>query len=374
MNRNRVHALRTLASIMVAILATITAFSAVGAKPAYAAGSGAPIASPHRAPALTHPFSEVNGQCTQGTPNLAEADVGFYLVFTGCDSTTAPHIYLMSCFLQCDQAAHWSSSLQIQDTAIPGTGPGIAAYNNELYIVWAGTDNPTHMWMGYFDPNNPSNTLHAHHSLSDSTGMTPSMVAANNGQLYLAWKGYTNNYIFYASSNDGVHFGPSQYCTSCIRFAGNDTTTAGPAITCCAGNGHILQVAWAGTGSGQQVWTGAFDNSPTLTNHIALPNTTYTSANDVGIAYDLGAFYISFRDDGYGTNGSVTPVVIARSTDGLNWTYSEVCTTFDHPCTAYGAKVAGFEADVYATWMEWKSSCPPSGPCPQGPIWVQWVA
>jgi hypothetical protein len=168
-------------------------------------------------------------------------------------------------------------------------GPALAAFNNQLYMAYSGTDQNIRI-LSSSQGDNLGNKI----TLSNMSYVTPAL-AVFNGLLYLAHTGTDNN-LFISSTSDGQHFGNQ------VVF--QNQSNSGPTL---AVFNNRLYMAYTGTDSKLYLWSSA--DGINFENLSALANTSNLAP---ALAVYNNSLYMAFT----GTDGRLN---IWYSTDGTNF-------------------------------------------------------
>jgi kumamolisin len=128
-----------------------------------------------------------------------------------------------------------------------GLPPGLAVFNNKLFMAWKGIEHDQRIWWSSFDGNQwaPQQSVAG---VATSCGVS---LAVFNGKLFMAWKGMNADEGIWFSSFNGSAWAPQQ------NVAGIATST-GPSLTVFDGK---LYMAWKGMISDQRIWWSSFDGA-----------------------------------------------------------------------------------------------------------------
>lgn len=116
-------------------------------------------------------------------------------------------------------------------------GPSIAAHDGNLMISWKGVNNNRINIAVVANQNAPlPNVFSGKSVLQDTTPVSPAILSFES-RLYVAWKGYENNYLNIAYSNDnGQSFAQ--------RYLSPETSPASPGL---ANDFFYVRIAWTGS-------------------------------------------------------------------------------------------------------------------------------
>ena len=128
-----------------------------------------------------------------------------------------------------------------------GLPPGLAVFNNRLYMAWKGIEHDQRIWFSNFDGAGwaPQQFVGG---VATSCGVS---LAVFNNKLHMAWKGMDADERIWCSSFDGATWAPQ-------RFVPGVATSTGPAIAVYNGR---LYAAWKGMVSDQRIWWSSFDGT-----------------------------------------------------------------------------------------------------------------
>jgi hypothetical protein len=268
------------------------------------------------AAAATSPQSGPTSEQADGRPGFALAGGHLYAAWTGTNSN---HNLSISEVNGSNESIFGKNILA--DTAIGGTGPGLAAQqlngSAQVFVAWAGTDAAHHIYIGRYLG---TGTLGCHTGLSESTTSSPFLVNTGQdgtGTLYLVWTGMdAAHHLNVAQVNTSACTSNSGSATLSNKVTLTDTADAGAAAAPL--NGH-LWIYWPGTDSGRHIYAGAYTGGPTLTAHT---QTSHLSADDLGAVYDPGVsgnvnlLFLTYR----GTDGHVW---FAYTNDGTDFVVNQ---------------------------------------------------
>ena len=213
----------------------------------------------------------VPGTCTvssqpsaDSAPALIPMNGTTYVAWTGLN---AAHNLSLATY---DPASKvFGPPIVLTDTSLVGVGPGLAAFNGNLFVTWLGTDKRLNV--ARYDPTAPTQ-LASKVTLDETSNVAPTMFAFN-GYLYLSWKG-TDGRLNIISSSDARTFSIKETYNVAIRTS----PTLGAAD-------QTLFVAWEDTSASSFITIGRYDPSnPANLNPVA---TTASSQLPVGLA-DIG--------------------------------------------------------------------------------------
>jgi hypothetical protein len=133
---------------------------------------------------------------------------------------------------------------------LSSVGPGLAVLGTQMFLAWKGEQSDQTLWYSYlYDLGGSGWTVPS--QIKGSWGTAASSIgpslAAFNGKLYAAWKGASNESLWY-SFFDGTKWNPQ------AQIAGA-TSSIGPSLATVGGN---LYAMWKG-GSDAQLWYAYFD-------------------------------------------------------------------------------------------------------------------
>ena len=182
-------------------------------------------------------MTTVGSEQTDAKAVLVSFSGRLYLIWAGTDNPH--HLYVV---WSTNPSNTWDTTAKVRltDTTISGQGPAAVVFNNSLYMAWTGTDTPGHLNVGVYTG---ASTLSSHTTLSETSNTSPALAVAG-GRLYLAWVGSDPmRHLNLISSSDGVHWSN--------KITLNDTAAFGPAMAyyqgTCSNPG--IWIAWAGTDS-----------------------------------------------------------------------------------------------------------------------------
>ena len=144
----------------------------------------------------------------------------------------------------------WSQQQDIPNVA-SSHGPSLAAFGQRVYAAWKGRGSDQAMYWSYYVPGQPNASWAQQQLIPNvATAVGPSL-AAYNGKLYAAWRGWANDERVFYASFDGVSWSPQ----ALLPGAGSST---GPALTAV---GDSLYAVWKGVTGDETLWWAAFDGT-----------------------------------------------------------------------------------------------------------------
>ena len=159
-----------------------------------------------------------------------------------------------------------------------GLPPGLAVFNNKLFMAWKGIEHDQRIWFSSFDGAHwaPQQSVA---NVASSSGVS---LAVFNGKLYMAWKGMNADEGIWWSSFNGTTWAPQQEVPGVF-------TSTGPSLAVFNGK---LYMAWKGMVSDQGIWWTSFDGS-----HWAAQQEVANVATSVGptLAVFNGALYAIWK-------------------------------------------------------------------------------
>jgi len=205
-----------------------------------------------------------------------------------------------------------------------GMPPGLAVFNNHLYMAWKGIEHDQRIFWSNFD----GSTWAAQQFVAGvGTSCGPSL-AVFNGQLYMAWKGINADQGIYYSSFNGTSWAPQQLVPGVW-------TSTGPSLAVFNGK---LYMAWKGMVTDQRIWWTTFDG-------------THWAAQQVvsGVATSVGPQLAVFQNKLYmiwkGMN--LDQGLWYSSFNGAAWAAQQQVPGVG---TSEGASIAVFNNVLYAAW------------------------
>jgi hypothetical protein len=210
-----------------------------------------------------------------------------------------------------------------------GTGPALACWNNgstghdELWVAYTGSDG--NIYVGYFDGNTSSRSLHYGGSIGEQSQSSPGLVAhsLNGPKLWLDWRGTNSahNLNVEYSSNGYQWYGQGFRPPISNKDVINQYASSGVGIAYLpAGNVPGFYLTWPGTnGSEPNLNSGHYTpGSGSLNNTAVLSATLYPdeAAASSGQGGQFGAWllYLPFIS----TSGEVD-VEESESGDAGSW-------------------------------------------------------
>ena len=205
-----------------------------------------------------------------------------------------------------------------------GLPPGLAVFDNRLYMAWKGIEHDQRIWFSSF--NGAAWTPQQFVSgVATSCGVS---LAVFSGRLYMAWKGMNADEGIWYSSFDGSSWVPQ-------KLVGGVATSTGPSLAVFGGK---LFMAWKGMVSDQAIWWSSFDG------------TNWAPQQRVsGVATSVGPQLAAFQ-------GSLYMIWKGMNDDqGLWWSHFDGSTWAPQQQvpgvgTSEGAAIAVFGGKLYAAW------------------------
>ena len=192
------------------------------------------------------------GETTPMAPALTSLNGHIYLAWRGDGNDQ------MNIAYSTDNGGSFHNKLITGDTTTDT--PAICAHNGNLFLAWKGdgNDNLNVAQVGVNVDGAPTGFVNKI-TLGDTSPTSPAL-ASNNGTLYLAWKGDSNDNLNVLSSTDeGRTFGD--------KMTSPESSDAAPALA--ANNGQLF-MAWKGSGN---------DNL-----NVAVVDTDVSTGNATGIS------------------------------------------------------------------------------------------
>lgn len=270
------------------------------------------IAAPHTPMHSTKVQAASPNQTTYTTPGLADVNglPGFggtlYIGYAGTDSP--PHIYITN--------STFSFETKIANEAVlGGTGVGMCTFKNRPYVVWAGTDHRVNI--GYF---NGSTALSNKVTLNQTTDFTPSCVVDKSSRLWVGWTGVGNLHPNEMQSVDGLTWtgqltdrGDTALNTSALANGGG--SGAQPLLTAFAGTDtrhHINWTDYSHTHPDYNNWTNLDVEATVCCTFVILLYITWRAADSSDAIY-----YETWTTGGTSTCGGPNPCVTRTSYQSL---------------------------------------------------------
>jgi hypothetical protein len=254
----------------------------------------------------------VLGDTTPMAPALTSLNGHIYLAWRGDGNDQ------MNIEVSFDNGATFHNKLITGDTTTDS--PAICAHNGNLFIAWKGdgNDNLNVAQVGLNVDGVPTGFVNKV-ILGDTSPTSPSL-ASNNGTLYLAWKGDSNDNLNVMSSTDeGRTFGN--------KMTSPETSDTAPALV--ANNGQLF-IGWKGSGN---------DNL-----NVAVVDTDVSTGNATGISRKTTLGDTSpERPSLVGMNGYLFLSWKGDGNDNLN-----VMVSLDNGVT-FGGKMTSGETSPFAT-------------------------
>jgi hypothetical protein len=258
-------------------------------------------------------------QASGNRPGLANVGGTEWVAWAGTDSPSHLNIDKLAHVINCNTGC----GDVITDTVEGGTGPALTnatipgTSGGQIIVAWAGTDNPTHIYVGHDVPGNT--TLGCHTRLPEATGNSPYLVGAGGNIVYLVWTGLDaarHLNIVKLDTSQCTNIGGQITEVSGSKVTLNDTSVSGPAVTIFHGG---IYLAWSGTDSNHHIYTGQFVGSQNLANHTCL--CSYESQHEIGLANStLGTVSLAYT-------GTDKVIRVAASTNGFTYPSQQtVCT------------------------------------------------
>jgi hypothetical protein len=179
----------------------------------------------------------VSSQEADAAPAIGLMGLGAYIGWTGTNA--AHNLNLMTYDAE---NRSFGPALVLPETTPAGSGPSLAAWNNNLYVAWRGKDNRLNV--GRFNPTNPTHLTNKV-TLNEYSNDAPS-IGGQSTHLYLGWRG-TDGHLNIISSIDGSHFSAKATYPYTIRTS--------PTLN---GTPFGLFVAWEDTSASSHIVMGSY--------------------------------------------------------------------------------------------------------------------
>ena len=211
-------------------------------------------------------------------------------------------------------------------TALEGIGlpPGLAVFNNLLYMAWKGMERDDRIFYTTFNGTAwaPQQLIP---NIATSSGVS---LAVYNNELYMAWKGMNADQGIYWSRFNGTSWTPQQ-------LVGGVGTSTGPRLAVYAGK---LYMAWKGIEGDQRLFWSAYNG------------TSWSPQQQIpGVASSVGAALATFGNLLYAAwKGEFGDQGIYWSTfNGTSWAAQKLVAGVG---TSEGPSLAVFNGRLYASW------------------------
>jgi len=266
-----------------------------------------------------------------GNPEAAGAILG-----------AAPQGSGINLFLSAYQATNTPTNLWSYVNKISGVGtsnnPSSCSYAQRLYSAWKGSTDD-HIWFASMSEEGVWGDQNYIQGAGTST--SPSL-ASFNSLLYAAWKGSGDNYIWYASTDDSDSWSSGQASIP------NVTVDTSPALAHFNGR---LYVIWKGVGNDESIYfasmgtDGTWSTAGSSASPPTIPNTgTSTSPS---LAAFNGWLYAAWKG-----SGSDQKIYYASMDTGENWSPQQQPAKSDpYPSTDSSPSLAAFgDEKLYLAW------------------------
>ena len=210
---------------------------------------------------------------TSQAPGLAVFNNRLYLAVKGA---TNNNIYVYSM----DSSGTWSSYTQVSGGT--GLAPALAAFNNRLYIAVKGATNNNIYLRSMDDSGNWDSSWDV---ITGQTTEAPALSVFNN-RLYLFVKGATNNSIYYRSMDtsetwDGWNTVPGALTTKSAALA--------------VFNSRLYMFAKAATHNA--IYYRNMETSGAWSTGVPIPSWTTIEAPSVAVMEDIGLLYVAVKGE-----------------------------------------------------------------------------
>jgi hypothetical protein len=274
-------------------------------------------------------------------PQIAATGNNVYTVWQ--DNSTRTFNILFRASL--DNGASFGPNINLDNLRLDSTIPQVAASGNNVYVVWqqAGTKPQV-----YFAWSNNGGTSFTAINLSNDAGSALSpQIAASGNNVYVVWRDNTpgNDDIFFAvSTTNGTSF------SSTVNLSNNPGESFNPAITV---SGTNVYVAWPDNTPGfyNILFRASTNGGSTFTPALTQPALNLDSNSRGSLEPQLAAagnsVCVSWRDS---TLGNSQIFFMSSSTNGA--TFTPVVNLSNDAGSAYNARLATVNTDVYVTWAD----------------------
>jgi len=166
----------------------------------------------------------------------------------------------------------WTVPSQIKGswgTAASSIGPSLAAFNGKLYAAWKGASNES-LWYSFFD----GTKWNPQAQIAGATSSIGPSLATFNDKLYAAWSNSSDQSLWYSVLDGTRWFPPTQISGPW----GTAASSIGPSL---APLGSNLYAAWSK--SDQSLWYSTFaDGSPNWTVPSQIKGSSWAAASSIG--------------------------------------------------------------------------------------------
>ena len=222
-----------------------------------------------------------------------------------------------------DDIPGWSKGQTVPDAGTTDS-PALAVFQNRLYLAWKGHSDQ-HVWWNSFDG---GQRWAGQQQVPDVGTTSAPALAVFQDRLYLAWKGSSDQHIWLNSSPDGSQWKGQQQ----VPDVG---TTDGPALTVFQ---NRLYLAWKGS-SDQHVWLNSSSDGSQWAGQQQVPDVGTTDSPALAVFKDR--LYLAWK------GSSDQHIWWNSSSDGSHWAGQQQVPnagTTDNPALAV------FKDKLYLVW------------------------
>jgi hypothetical protein len=245
-----------------------------------------------------------------------------------------------------NNGASFGPIINLDSLRLDSTIPQVAASGNNVYVVWQQTGSKT--MQVYFAWSNNAGTSFTAINLSNDAGTALSpQVAASGNNVYVVWRDNTpgNDEVFFAlSTTNGTSF------ASTVNLSNNPGESFNPAITV---SGTNVYVAWPDSTSGnfEILFRASTNGGTSFTPLLSQPATNLSNNPGGSIEPQLAAsgngICVAWRDSTLGNSQ-----IFFRSSTNNGATFTPVVNLSNDAGTAYNARLAMMNTDVYVVWAD----------------------
>jgi kumamolisin len=219
--------------------------------------------------------------------------------------------------------AHWTSQQSVPNVAT-SSGVSLAVFNGKLYMAWKGMNADEGLWWSSFNGSSwaPQQEVPG---VASSTG--PSL-AVFNGKLFMAWKGMVSDQGIWWSSFDGSHWAAQ-------KEIANVATSVGPQLAVFQGALHAI---WKGMNEDQGLWYSHFDGSAWVPQKQVPGVGTSEGASICVFGNKLHAAWKGMNDD---------QRIWTSTFDGTSWAAQTLIAGVG---TSVGPALAAFGGKLFMAW------------------------
>ena len=219
--------------------------------------------------------------------------------------------------------AHWAPQQFVSNVAT-SCGPSLAVFDGKLFMAWKGMNADEGIWWSSF---NGSTWAPQQEVPGVATSTGPSL-AVFDGRLYMGWKGMISDQGIWWSSFDGSHWAPQ-------KEVANVATSVGPQLAVFQG---ALYAIWKGMNEDQGLWYSHFNGTAWVPQKQVPGVATSEGASICVFGNKLHAAWKGMNDD---------QRIWTATFDGMSWSAQSMIAGVG---TSVGPSLALFNGQLFMTW------------------------